>query len=87
MFSVTYLVYERKKRIFVAFSKKIILLKCLLKAYYPKNKNKFKKAFILEKTLGCNLVELTSIYPMLLKPKVMKYFHIATVQFVVSIFS
>ena len=53
MFSVTYLVYERKKRLFVAFSKKIILLNCLLKAYYPENKNKkIKKAFILEKDIG-----------------------------------
>ena len=52
-----------------------------------KIKTNLKLHLFWKKTLGCNLVELTSIYPMLLKPKVMKYFHIATVQFVVSIFS
>ena len=50
MFSVTYLVYERKKRLFVFLKKKIILLKCLLKAYYPENKNKkFKKSIYFGK--------------------------------------
>ena len=89
MFSVTYLVFERKKRLFVAFSKKKNhFAKMPIKGpITQKIKTNLKLYLFWKKTLGCNLVELTSIYPMLLKPKVMKYFHIATVQFVVSIFS
>ena len=73
MFSVTYLVYEKKGYLWL-FKKKNILLKCLLKAYYPKNKNKFKKAFILEKDIGMEFSRVDLHIPYAFKTKSHKIF-------------